>query len=411
MMDKMLYWLYFEPYTFIFEGETEWVVYNTLNAAYLKYKDKNIIFILEKLSNPDNGYIIAVKDKIAKSKSFAKFIRDIRNSFSGDIIPYRYILPENKPFVFMPQLRLYDSVEHMKNEKGQLLGDILNNLNEVTFYLPGKCSHSCQYCNAYHCQFIHCSNFDYNDSLTLECYVSIFDKLERCGVRIVNLVLNSLSDHLLSDLLKVMGKYSFDKFVYVDILNMSKNENLLFMDKVNVNVNVTFDLTTVSFQYVVDMMSFYDNNIIWNCIIQNENDYLLMERLKDDSRMNVVPFYNGENDVFFKQFVYLSLDDIIINPIKKQQIFRRRVLNENFFGKLYITPSGSVFSNMNYSSVGNIKETSIEEIVNNELSNSRSWLKIRNGQVCGKCPNRYLCPSLSNYEFVIGKENLCFVID
>lgn len=408
-MEKILYWLYFEPYTFIFEGETEWVVYNTLNAAYLKYKDKNIISILKELSNPDNGYMIAVKAEIAKSKSVIKLIRDIRNSFSGDIIPSKYILPENKPFIFMPHLRLYDTVEHMKSKEGQLLGDILNNLNEVTFYLPGKCLHSCQYCNAYYNQFIHCSNFDHNDSLTLEHYINIFDRLEKCNIRIINIVLNNLSDHLSIELLNIINGYSFDKYIYVDILNLNKNDNWLFTNEVN--MNITFDFGVVPFKYVADMMSFYaDYNIIWNCIIHNEKDFLLMNKLRDNNRIKAIPFYNNKNDAFFKQYVYLSLDDITINPIKKQQIFRRKVLNENFFGKLYITPSGNTFSNMNFSSIGNITRNPIEEIVNNELLHSMAWLKIRNGKVCGKCPNRYLCPSLSNYEFVIGKENLCFAI-
>jgi hypothetical protein len=44
----------------------------------------------------------------------------------------------------------------------------------------------------------------------------------------------------------------------------------------------------------------------------------------------------------------------------------------------------------------------------NPNANGNAWLRIRgNEKPCNQCVNRDLCPSISNYELVIGKNNLC----
>lgn len=52
---------------------------------------------------------------------------------------------------------------------------------------------------------------------------------------------------------------------------------------------------------------------------------------------------------------------------------------------------------------------SLGEIVFNELENSKSWLLLRDDGLCEKCENKYLCPSVSNYELVIGELDLCHI--
>ena len=69
MVDKILYWIYLEPYTFIFEGKEGWVLYNTVNSVYMLFKDAAIIDLLRKLLDPYNGYIIPVDRKLAKDKN------------------------------------------------------------------------------------------------------------------------------------------------------------------------------------------------------------------------------------------------------------------------------------------------------------------------------------------------------
>ena len=128
-------------------------------------------------------------------------------------------------------------------------------------------------------------------------------------------------------------------------------------------------------------------------ILSEEED---IEKLKYSSDMNIelMPWYNGSNMNFFKKYVFNTFGDIISNPVSKQKIFRRQVLNENFFGKLLIYPDGIVHANANFPSIP-----------------SSAWFltRDRSSGNCKNCINRYLCPSISNYEIVAGIDNMCYL--
>lgn len=98
------------------------------------------------------------------------------------------------------------------------------------------------------------------------------------------------------------------------------------------------------------------------------------------------------------------MQDILAAPIDRKTIFRHRTLNDNFFGKLTIYPSGEVYANVNCSVLGNIQDSSLKELLYKEITEGNAWLRIRgNEKPCNQCVNRDLCPSISNYELVIGK--------
>lgn len=409
MDNKILYWIYLEPYTFLFEGKESWVVYNTVNSAYLLCEDYVIVELLKKLSNIDNGYIIPIDRKLARKKPVIDFIRNIRNTFSGDVVSDKCIKKGGKPFIFMPILRLYNNIDRIKKERGKSLGElILRNLSEVTLFLSTDCSFNCKYCDLYKKQFIHCSkNVSMND-FSHNQYLELFERLGTCGVSRVNFVLSDFSDEKI-DLLRMSLLYSFKRNIYVDIRNID-GRILDILNELNVVVHVTISFCDLPFKDIrKKVMRYKDYKISWECIVANEEELILMDEFSFLENIKMVPFYTGYNVNFFKNYVFLSLDDILSNKIKKQQIYRRQVLNENFFGKLYILPSGEVYTNMNLSPIGNIKENSLGEIVYREFDDSKSWLMIRNGEKCGNCVNRFLCPSISNYELVIGEENLCHI--
>ena len=100
----------------------------------------------------------------------------------------------------------------------------------------------------------------------------------------------------------------------------------------------------------------------------------------------------------------------MLNPIGKQQIFTRQVMNENFFGKLTIMPNGDVYANVNVKVLGNLKSNSLNELVYKEMSQKESWFLKRENQPCCDCVYKLLCPSPSNYELAIGKMNLCTIL-
>ena len=92
----------------------------------------------------------------------------------------------------------------------------------------------------------------------------------------------------------------------------------------------------------------------------------------------------------------------------KNIIYKRQQINVHDFGKLTIDSQGNVFANINNSKIGNISED-LTQIIYNELHSGISWKRIRNNEPCNNCIYQYICPSPSNYEQVIGKNNLCTI--
>lgn len=83
-------------------------------------------------------------------------------------------------------------------------------------------------------------------------------------------------------------------------------------------------------------------------------------------------------------------------------------LNTNYFGRLTILPDGSIYSNLNTFSLGSL-EDSLYEIIFKELNEGKSWQNGRHKEPCTECRFRWLCPPISNYEFVVGQYNLCTI--
>jgi pseudo-rSAM protein len=69
-------------------------------------------------------------------------------------------------------------------------------------------------------------------------------------------------------------------------------------------------------------------------------------------------------------------------------------------------PDNQVYANVNMESLGTIHDT-IYSLIYKELTEGKSWLRIRDQKPCADCIYQWLCPAPSNYEIVLGKYNLC----
>jgi pseudo-rSAM protein len=117
--------------------------------------------------------------------------------------------------------------------------------------------------------------------------------------------------------------------------------------------------------------------------------------------------YNaGNGHCFFEENVFINQNDILETKLSKREIFAHQAVNTNFFGTLTILPNGEVYSNLNCKPIGAIND-SIYDLIITELDKNYSWRLLRNQKPCTDCLFQWLCPSLSNYELVIERINLC----
>lgn len=406
------YWLYLEPYTFLFNNEKEVVFYNTINGSYLHYSLNSPIikYIVEELDKLENGYGVRLTEK--EVSAISQFLDNVKESFSGDIISIDKT--SSLPFIFKPISRIME--ERLKNKdilEVDVLesqgSEIMQSLNEVTLFL-GKNDgpHNAFAIYPYHTQFIHSLLFDVAVSLEKGDYLQIIDCLKAVGIGKLNLVINSMNSRsLLCELYPYLNQSDFKICIYWDYEDIHFDMTNLFSSfpyythVVNIHSFNRVDLI----QMEIDALNSF--NVIWNVIVSTENDLLSIKKIED--YVNIVPYYNGDNEEFFKEYIYNDLESILEYPIDKQTIFRRQTINENFFGKLFILPNGEVHANMNCASLGNIKEMALSEIVYKEMTQSTAWFKLREDGRCKQCVNKYLCPSVSDYELAMQKNDLCHV--
>lgn len=286
----------------------------------------------------------------------------------------------------------------------------MENLNEVSLFLPGSCRGTCSGCQDYFKQTLHCTCFE-KSGLTVADYLSLLLDLSTSGVNKVNILGgNLLQSDCFYDIYPTLSGCKFKKSYYLyfdhlteickDWLAEENSELVIF-------VHSGFDKKTVECQ----MNLFASYPIIWQFIVSSDADVQEVGTLNLPSSVQIEmkPFYTGENLSFFKENVFCSLDDILVEPISRKTIFRRQTLNENFFGKLTIVPSGEVYANVNCKPIGVYPQDSLKKLVFEELVHSTAWFRLRDKQPCSGCANKFLCPSISNYELVTGKDNFCLL--
>jgi len=408
-MKNTIYYLFFlEPYTFIFFQKKEKVIYNTLNSAYICCpKHQEIDKIIRKLNDPKNGYCIRISEKVVKDPTVNFFINQVRDTFSGDLIKEK--TGQKKPYIFKPMLFFNYTPEKLTKKNITIFGErILQNLNEVTFFLENRCEQRCKECERYYKQTLHCSYFHENNNLTNEDYVKIIKQLDANGVGRLNLIGGNWIKN--ESLITIFADSCMKKTFYQHYSMLSSfSVDLLANDSFEliVLVHPGFDKKSL----LDNMLLFGTKNVVWKFIVSSSKDVFEINNLTlpEHIHIDIVPYFTRYNLDFFKENVFLELKDILELPVNKQTIFRREVLNENFFGKLFITPSGNVYANMNQAPLGNILTRPLKELVYNELYNSSAWLKVRDQEPCVHCVNKLLCPSISNYELVIDLPNLCHI--
>jgi len=120
------------------------------------------------------------------------------------------------------------------------------------------------------------------------------------------------------------------------------------------------------------------------------------------------PFYNGRNLGFLKKHVFMKKIDIMTSRPEMHDIFMRSALNPANFGKLTILTNGDVYANVNAPRLGRLGNDSVYRMVYREMDRGTSWRRSRlEVKPCNKCLYNLLCPPILNYEYVLGRNNLC----
>ena len=411
-MENYTHWFYLESYTFLFYSKNQYVIYNTLNSTYIDCSlyGKTINTVLSILHNTNKTYCVGIYEYQLRDSQFTEFIKKIRNTFSGDIIKNIRGIP---PFISKPILRILHHPNNPKTKEYNLLGEnALFHLHEVTFYLENQgFDLNPMYKDCYK-QFLY-PTYTEKQKLSHAKYLEIIEQLSICQIDKINIIPATIEKkELFSYLLSLSRQYSIKTQIILPYKKYNKEDlkQLLINPQFSIMIMVHLPVDYEELNSCINLFNEY--NITWSLIASNKNDVIFLSKnnLGKFTNVDYIPWYTGDNMDFFKEYIYNDFKDIIEQKNTKQHIFRKQILNDNLFGKLTIFPTGEVYSNVNFPTIGNIQDQKLSEIVYSEIENYfKPWFFTRDYVSCKNCVNKYLCPSISNYEIVANEYNMCYL--
>lgn len=419
-MEKNLNWVLLEPTVEVVIIGKSCLLYDTVTGNNIHILNNSMISqFIKKLVNNNN----CIKfDILISNDEINNFIGLLRERYMGDIIPVHF--SKRKPIQLTGIVNIQRDFNKLKNNDDYIYEkDLLYYVNTLNLFLNSEKNSS--YIKDAGLQFLYCSGNEYNNS-ELNFY-NIINFLNKFNLKVCSrmniLGSNIINYTMLSDLLEFIDRYIFNTFIYLNIntynenktkydklfieLSSNKNYNIIIF----VNPGYQFDK---NFNETISKLNNINISYEISFIIENETD--LQKATDCIEALRIVnksfhPYYNGSNDDFFKEFVYLSKEDITEQSLSQKNIDTLKTINSNFFGNLLINSKGNIYSSFNTKSYGNIVDISIHDSLYDEFKNRKLWLKTKAKiKPCSKCLYKTICPPISNYELYLKKNNLCTVL-
>ena len=155
------------------------------------------------------------------------------------------------------------------------------------------------------------------------------------------------------------------------------------------------------------------NHHTFSFAIQNDDDFTRCQQIISQDHIEnyaLHPYYNHKNLQFFKDAVFFAKDDVLDAGPNQRDIFTRMAINPLNYGKVTVCSNGHIYANVNTPRLGKLGKDSLHDIVYKEITAGKSWRRTRKHVTpCKSCTFEFLCPPLSNYEYAIGRNNLCHI--
>ena len=406
--NRFWYGLKSEVYVHICKDKV--LAYDTKQKKCRVSEDKHVISLLRKAEEEESLGCVLI-DEVKQFPSVLKWIQSTCKENMAIKIPYQKEVEH--PVILRPLLSLNKDVSKIKDEKIMPFywgTNVKHLLNSLTIYVNANCKLNCKKCRTYCSQIPFCTNCEIENgtSLSTSQLNPLLLELSTFPIRSINIFGGDVYDKMILEVLKnAVERYSFCFRIYIHYEAYQKNG---FVDSqvVHLLIPAGFDA-----KYLKDIYKRVDNSrAVLHFVVETEDDLQSVDNFV--YKNNVVsyqshPYYTGNNRDFFENYVYMSEEDLINAKLSMREVFRNQKLNANNFGTLYVMPNGSIMARMDGPTLGYVGHDELIDVIYKELISNTAWRNIRQGEPCSQCVFQYLCPPLSNYESVIGKNDLCYM--
>lgn len=419
MKNQKNYWFILDNYVHVSVKGHSVLFYNPLNGKILEYNlNESVLKLVRRLQSPKNLLVICLSQKELLNPEISQLVHDLRGYFMGDLIDTS--LTRIKPLQMMPYTKVHKNAEIIKKRPDRSVGDnMMKYLVEVSLYINSHCSRDCDICGSAYKQFLCCTRPKYRKKeLSIQSMEDLFKQLPELLGRVNILGGDFFKFSKLEELLAILNGLSFEKVFYTHYLNLfhQKEKFRLFpVDSYSFNIVVTFPLEENQWKMSMALLQARSIKTGFLFIISSETDIARAEELIISYQLDNYsfhPFFNGKNLEFFQRKIFLNKEDLQEAKPTDKELHARQLVNPFLFGRLTILSNGDIHANVNASRLGTLNKDSIHNAVYNEMYRGKSWRRIRKRiESCKKCTFAALCPPLSNYEYVMGRNNLCHIRD
>lgn len=421
-MDSKKICLYIEPYVHVNVKRNDCLLYNTLNGQMLVYKNNSAIAtLLKRMMTPQNLNVIVEEKIVLEQENLLEFIETTEKMQ----MLYHYDYSKNdenhkKPVSIPPILNFHRERKKMKLDPGRDSGEgIIKYLHKLDIYI--NCfsgdSYDTHLFNQGYKQFLFPYSAKEYKELDLQLIKQLLNQikaLEFCNITILggNVFQYKELDGLLNLLIQLPLKKELGVF-YKDIdLNKLTRINNEKLKNIPFRIFVDSQPDKNQLNYCIEILKRLNICSSFQFTIQSEADTDGLDEIIDQigvEYFSIKPFYNGQNFNFFKENIFIQKQDLSNSIASKRDIYARSVMNTTDFGHITVSCNGDVYSNVNEEPLGKIDED-IKLLMLKELSEGKGWFRLRsNLSPCTDCIYEKVCPSLSNYEYALSFNDLCWL--
>jgi len=358
-----------------------------------------------------------LSERDLRKPAILQFVKSVKKHYIGDFIDAS--CSKKKPIELMPMLNIQRDIRRIKMEPFISLGeDMMRYLNEISLYINNRCAQNCSICKDAYRQFLFCSKADNKQhELAIQKIKKALKETPGALLSRINILGGNIFNYSkLTELTMLLNNLPATKAYYIHYLNLKNQaDNLALLSNklsaLNVLIHSPVEQDTLAKVFALLKKSGINTKFVF--VIAKERDLRGAENIISQFKItdySLYPYYNGKNLGFFKKNVFLSKKDVCEAKSSYREIFLRMCLNTLKFGKLAILSNGNIHADVNAPRLGLLGKDSLYDILFKEMKSTRSWRRTRTQvEPCKRCTFDVLCPSLSKYEYALGKNNLCHV--
>lgn len=410
------YWFILDNYVHVSVKRNGVMFYNSLTGKILEYNGSEAVLkLVKRLHSPKNLLVTRITGKELLNPEISQLVSDLRGYFMGDLIDAS--LTKIKPLQMMPYAKVHKDVEVIRKTPARSVGEhMMKYLVEISLYINSACSQDCAICGSAYKQFFCCTRTKYGkEELNIQSLKDLFRQVQGAPLVRLNILGGDIFKFSkLGELLAILKTFSLKKVFYTHYLNLLQQEDkfaLFPADSSSFSILVTFPVEENQWKASMELIRAQDIKAEFLFIVGSEKDVTRAEELITSFGLDVYsfhPFFNGNNLDFFERNIFLDKEDLQEAKPTDKDIHARQLVNPFHFGRLTVLSNGHIHANINTSRLGTLEKNSMHEAVYKEMYRGKNWRRIRKRTApCKSCIFSALCPPLSNYEYVIGRNNLC----